>query len=289
MLKLGIIGDPLAHSLSPALHRFLLEALSIEGSYDAFPIQANDLGPRLSLFQQEGFRGVNVTIPHKVTVTEWVDHLSEEAKLVQAVNTLIFEAGGRIDGHNTDIAGFMDSLPATLKADLPHTPTIILGAGGACRAVLAGLVRRKAPVITLAVRNPDKALETLNLGRKLVRHYGTHTALGISDLQDLRNLESFGLVINATPIGLPHESPGETPVPERLLRTLPEKAYVYDLVYGRVPTRLVKESLAAGFEAQDGLRMLVRQGVVAFELWSGQTVSPTIAEDALAHLRETLD
>ncbi len=288
MLKLGIIGDPLDHSLSPALHRFFMRALSVEGTYDPFPIQANDLGPRLALFQQEGFRGVNVTIPHKVTVMEWVDHLGEEARLVQAVNTLVFEEGGRIEGHNTDIAGFADSLPSAVKASLPDTPAIILGAGGACRAVLAALIQHQAAAITLAVRNPDKALETLNLGRKLVRHYEADTVLGLADLQDLKSMDGFRLIVNTTPIGLPHGGANETPVSPRLLRTLPEGAYVYDLVYGKKPTRLVKESTGAGFEAQDGLRMLVRQGAVSFGLWSGQGVPAEMAEAALDHLRETL-
>lgn len=292
MLKLGIIGDPIKHSLSPALHRFLMRLLSIEGSYEAFPTSANELGPQLARFQQEGYRGLNVTIPHKVTVMEWVDHLSEEARLVQAVNTLTFEAPGRsgrqIYGHNTDIAGFMDSLPPHVKADLSNRPVLILGTGGACRAVLTALIRRKTPVITLAARNPDTALETLNLGRKLVRHYDTPTGLGLADIQDLKSLENFRLVVNATPIGLSHSSANDTPLSERLLRTLPNNAYVFDLVYGKAPTRLVRESRGTGLEAQDGLKMLVTQGVIAFELWSGQTVRPEVSTAALQHLREAL-
>ncbi len=285
-LKLGLIGYPLEHSLSPVLHSFLMEQVGVLGEYRCYPTPPEQLDKALEQIKAEGLTGFNVTIPYKITILDWLDNTTEEVKLIRAVNTIAI-GDGQLLGHNTDIIGFLDSLPQTIKSTLPHRPALLIGAGGAARAIMAALIKCHVPVITLAVRNPEKAMETINLGRKLIRLYNVPSGLGIVDLDTLKNMNNYQLVINATPIGMPNtpESAKESPLSIEQLQTLPEDAYVYDAVYGPEQTTLTHHCKELNISAQDGLSMLVRQAATALGLWSGREISETIIQATQDHLR----
>ncbi len=290
-LKLGIIGDPLEHSLSPILHSFLMEQVGILGEYKCYPTKPDKLDKTLEEIKNAGLTGLNVTIPYKISILDWLDNTTEEVKLIRAVNTIAI-GDKQLLGHNTDITGFLNSLPDEIKSTLPHRPALVLGAGGAARAIMAALIKCHVPVVTLAVRNPEKAAETINLGRKLIRLYNVPTGLGVTDLASLKNMNNYHIVINTTPIGMPSnkqsenkESKKESPVSLSQLKTLPEEAYVYDAVYGPDNTTLTHHCEELKIPAQDGLSMLIHQGAAALELWSGQVISEEIISAAHEHLR----
>lgn len=277
MLKLGIIGHPLGHTLSPLLHCTLMNHLGLHGEYRAYDIPSAELKVRLAELRNAGLRGLNVTIPHKVAILELLDGLSDEALLIGAVNTVVMEESG-LFGYNTDVAGFLAGLPRPVTGER----ALVLGGGGAARAVIAGLLRQQVSSIMLAVRNPDKA----HLVRVCGMLTGIETAVTVMALEDLPSLAECGLVVNTTPVGMsPHTD--ESPLNAAQIKTLPLHALVYDLIYRPRQTRLLAMAEAQGLSTQDGLEMLVHQGLEAFYLWTGlesvrQPELPALLREALA-------
>ena len=270
---LGLIGDPVEHSLSPALHSFLLERADLNYCYLVFRVAREALAAAISGMRALGIRGLNVTIPHKEAVVPLLDGLSLGAEAVGAVNTIV-NADGRLIGHNTDIRGFLTPLE-TRGIAVRGKRAVVVGAGGAAAAAAYALLSAGAEV-AIVNRTPERARA---LARRLSRA-GAAEAAGTEALPAL--LPRADLLVNATPVGMWPRADG-IPVPPELLR---EGLVVYDLVYVPTRTRLLREAGARGCVVIGGLEMLVRQGAGALELWTGYRFGEGDIRAALAHLRE---
>lgn len=247
----GVLGFPVAHSLSPALHNWAFRELSIPASYMAFAKTPEELPGFLRAVRALPVSGLSVTIPHKVAVMDCLDGISGLARRVGAVNTLYWDAE-RLLGENTDIEGFLEPL-----RDLGRTPAsaLVLGAGGAARAVLAGLLDLGVPRVALANRTPDKA-------RALAAEFGVDLVPW-----DQRQQAAAELVVNATPLGMAGERQGLSPWADVCMS--PSQT-AYDLVYNPHKTRFLADAEGMGCRTIDGLTMFVAQARAQFRLWTGR-------------------
>ena len=271
MIHLGLIGYPLSHSLSPKLHEAAFAALAIHGEYLLYPVAPGAIGglAELARHMHDGeIDGLNVTIPHKQAIIPLLDELTPSAKAIGAVNTLYLN-NGKLIGHNTDAPGFLADQARFLRNSIIEKKALVLGAGGAARAVVYALLKDGWDV-TLAVRRAD-----LNQARALIEAFEPQTGSSSMDLVLLEagDLERLGsriqLIVNATPIGMFPE-PDISPWPNGL--PFPKEAAVYDLVYNPRQTRLVEEAQATGLRATTGLGMLVEQAALSFACWTGRDV-----------------
>ncbi len=251
----GVIGHPIAHSRSPALHGHWLKRYGIKGHYIPMDIAPADLVDALKMLPKLGFVGINVTIPHKETILRLADVVTDRAALIGAANTLIFRKDGKIHADNTDGAGFMANLRQLAPQWQPTDgPVAVFGAGGAARAVIAALIEVGVREIRLANRTRIRA-ETLrhDLGAKLVVYDWVHAR----DMPD-----GAALVINATSLGMSGKPDLRLPL-ERLERG----AVATDLVYTPLMTPFLTEAQARGAHIVDGLGMLLHQAAPGFERW----------------------
>ncbi|CAN5455569.1 shikimate dehydrogenase [soil metagenome] len=253
--RLGIIGDPVAHSISPAMQQPALDALGIAATYERWQTPLEELPARIESLRAADVLGANVTIPHKQAVIPMIDEVSPLALKAGAVNTIV-NRDGRLFGDNTDVYGFVTALQQACM-DLAGREAVILGAGGASRAVVLGLVELGVEKITLVNRNRERA-------EKLRDDLGV-PSVEITDSADSL-LPSTGLLINATSLGW---HIGEMPIEAELLDLLPQNALVADLTYRETDLLIAAE--ARGLQTLDGLGMLVYQGVLAFERFTGQS------------------
>ncbi|WP_456447739.1 shikimate dehydrogenase [Oceanithermus sp.] len=259
-MQLGLIGDPVHHSRSPAMMNAALAAVGLSGRYHLLPTPAEALAARLAEVRAE-FAGVNVTVPHKRRILPLLDELDPVAAAIGAANTIV-NREGRLVGHNTDADGFYWALE---REGLCSGEALVLGAGGAARAVVHALVTRGWLV---GVYN-----RTLARAQSLVEEVGGWLVVPQKLEKAVRRTP---LLVNATSVGL--DDPQASPLPPGVL---PESGGVVDLVYRPLETRLLREARAAGLATQDGLAMLLGQGVRAFELWTGRPAPVAVMERAL--------
>ena len=265
---LGVFGDPVAHSLSPRLHTWFAESAGVDAVYVPFHVRPEGLERAVGGLTALAIRGVNLTIPHKETVVPLVDELEPAAEAIGAVNTIIND-GDRLFGDNTDARGLL----ADLRSHFPtqgweSRPALILGAGGAARAAVVALREAGLPAIWVANRTEAKARD---LVAALCPDTGTSMDFSPESLADAT--AQAGLIINTTSLGLKGEA-----IPGLDLSRAREGAAVYDLIYNPAQTPLLSAARARGLAASNGLGMLVRQGAVSFELWTGHSppVEPVI-------------
>ncbi len=255
MIHLGLVGYPLEHSLSPLLHDAALRAAGLQGEYLLYPVRPAGRAALQRLMQQirgGTIQGLNVTIPYKQAITSLLDDLSPAAGSIGAVNT-IYLRDGNVVGDNTDSAGFLADLDRWMGRS---SSAIILGAGGAARAVVYALHGIGCKVI-LASRRSRPA-------QVLARQFASVATTPLT-YEGLKGMNAE-LVVNATPVGmLPNVD--QTPWPPGL--PLPRGASIYDLVYNPGATQLVRQAQEAGLPARNGLGMLIEQAILAFELWTG--------------------
>lgn len=266
----AVIGWPIHHSRSPKLHGHWLKRYGLPGSYIALPIRPEDLAACLPALPKMGFTGCNLTIPHKEIVLPLLDDIDAAAQAVGAVNTVTFR-DGRIFGTNTDVAGFINHLRATVpdfRADAG--PIAVLGAGGASRAVLYGLAEAGARDIRVINRSQGRA-------EALIAHFARPglTLHAVDDAGAQAALAGANLLVNATSLGM-------TGQPEHTLTLdgLAPGAVVYDLVYSPLETALLRQASARGLRSVDGLGMLLHQAKPAFRHFFG--VDPDIDDDLRA-------
>jgi shikimate dehydrogenase len=262
----GVIGWPVHHSLSPLMHNHWLKQHSIAGAYVALPIAPENFGRCVAHMPLMGFAGANVTVPHKQAAFALSASLDEDAAATGAVNTLLFE-GGLIYGRNTDVQGFAASLAENLGKDAAtHGPVVVLGAGGAARAVLLALIRSGAREIRIANRTKDRA-------EAVIARMPQTAKLKLVEWGDWRRaFDGAGLVINTTSLGMAGKSPLELS-----LGDLPPEAAVADIVYNPLETDLLKQAGVRGHRTMDGLGMLMHQAAPAFAAWFGETPEVTAA------------
>ncbi|UTR14344.1 shikimate dehydrogenase [Salipaludibacillus sp. LMS25] len=256
----GVIGCPISHSLSPAMHKAAYEELSIKADYHAFHVEEKDLKEAVNGIRALGIRGINVTIPHKVSIIPYLDEIAPLAEEIGAVNTVVNDDGWLI-GYNTDGEGYVQGLLPVLTKDLAKMRTLIIGAGGAARGVSLTLAKYGAGEMCITNRTESRARQLADDCNRLTRA----TALPLERAQ--AELTGFDLIINTTSIGM---APDSNRMPLSL-ETLPRGAIVSDLIYTPLRTRWLQVAENKGAIIQNGLDMFVNQGALAFEKWTGQS------------------
>jgi shikimate dehydrogenase len=267
----GVIGWPVEHSLSPAIHNAAFAALEMDWVYVPFPVPPGQVAAALAGLPALGFSGANVTMPHKTECADLIGDLSEDARALRAVNTIVVGNEG-LSGHNTDVSGFERFLEVDAGFDASGRTALLFGAGGAARACALALARRGLAGLTVVVRDPARA-EPI---RALLEGFGTHVSVvGFDDAREV----SANLVVNATPLGARGE-----PLP---LPPLEPGGLAVDLLTRPASTTLLSEARRAGCAAFGGVGLLLHQGAIAFELWTGR-VPPldVMSAAALAELAE---
>lgn len=266
----GVMGWPVGHSRSPRLHGYWLEKHGIDGAYVPLAVRPDDLGAALRALPKLGFRGCNLTVPHKEAALTIVDRVDAAARRIGAVNTVVVEADGSLSGSNTDAPGFIANLRQGAPGlALAGKSAVVLGAGGAARAVVVGLIDAGVTYIRLANRSADRT-------RILVNAFAP-AVVGIAWDKRAQALEGADLLVNTTSLGME----GEPPL-ELALDALPETATVTDIVYAPLETALLAAARARGNGVVDGLGMLLHQAVPGFAAWFGTT--PDVTAELRAHV-----
>lgn len=266
-IRLGVLGDPVAHSFSPQIQNAALKECKIDAQYGRFEIKANELGDALGLMRDLDFIGLNLTVPHKIAALKFLDEIDANAERAGAVNTIKLEQG-KLRGWNTDGKGFSRAIREEFALDLRDLRVLLLGAGGAARAIALQCARENCERLVIVNRTLEKAKE---LAGELREFFAGAKVLGpVARLQAVAWEESAlrfqiansDLVVNATPLGLNRAD--DSPLPARLLAP---HLMVYDTVYAAHSTPLEAAAGEAGARAANGRSMLLHQGALAFELW----------------------
>jgi shikimate dehydrogenase len=267
----GLIGWPVDHSLSPLMHNAAFDALELNWRYVPLPVLPGQVEAAVRGLAALGFRGANVTVPHKQAVMPMLDSLAPNAGELGAVNTLVFgrrrDGSAIVGGYNTDDKGFVGALRDGGFEPQEGGHAVVVGSGGAARAVVFGLLWSGIREVTVLNRTVERAQTLIS---DLRRHPGPASLLRPLPLTPdslIESARSARLLVNATPVGMwPHEDasiwPGGVPIPAHLT--------VFDLVYNPLETQLLRLARESGAHAIDGLEMLVRQGELSFEMWTGE-------------------
>ena len=258
----GLISNPVEHSVSPAMHNAAFSSLGLDYIYLPFRVARDNLVRAIDGLKVLNIRGFNITIPHKVAVIPLLDEMEPMAEKIGAVNTIVNDKGC-LKGHNTDAGGFLKALLGR-GVEPKGKKVVVLGAGGASRAISFTLAERGAEIVILNRKlEMDWAVELASS----ISQFSTREAkaLELNDENLLSVLEAADILVNATSVGMSPDS-SNSPLPARLLK--PELV-VFDVVYNPLKTRLLAEAEAAGAETISGIDMLVWQGALAFELWTG--------------------
>lgn len=268
----GVIGDPIAHSMSPAMHNDAFARLDIDGYYHPFHVKPNDLAAAVQGMKAIGVQGFNVTIPHKSAIMPLLDRVDPLAKAIGAVNTVVYENGGWT-GYNTDGAGFVRGLREAYGEPLEEKRVLLIGAGGAARAIYYTLASEKVIRIDIANRTPEKAVS-------LVESCPYSVESAVKPINEAaEQLEEYDIIIQTTSIGM---SPliEESPISVEKMKA---GAFVSDIIYNPLETKLLQEARERGGRIQNGLKMFVYQGALAFEKWTGQTPDIKKMEEIVRH------
>ncbi|WP_433743270.1 shikimate dehydrogenase [Falsibacillus pallidus] len=254
----GVIGDPIGHSLSPAMHNAVFASLNMKAHYHPFHIKKESLGKSVAGMKELGVAGFNVTVPHKTSIIEFLDEVDPLAEAIGAVNTVVNE-NGRLKGCNTDGLGFIEALKTEWKQELGNENVLIIGAGGAAKAIYYTLASLGIKHITIANRNIEN-------GKALISRCPFEVKSNVLNLEDASLiLNEFTLVIQTTPIGM-------SPFIEHMpldISNLRSGTFVSDIIYNPFETRFLAEAKSKGALTQNGLGMFINQGAVAFKLWTG--------------------
>lgn len=274
---MALIGYPLSHSISPAMHNAAFRRLGLDFEYVPLEVALDDLAKAIDGLRALHFAGFNVTVPFKEKVMPYLDDITKLAQTVGAVNT-VKNQEGKLVGFNTDAPGFLESLREDAGFDPKGKACLVIGAGGAGKAVTAGLAESRAKTILIYDVIEEKAQEMADY---LSDNFdSTIQALPLASIP--ASLPKIHLLINSSPIGM-YPKIDSSPLPENI--KLHNKMTVYDLVYNPAETKLLKQAKAAGANAVSGLGMLVRQGALAFTVFTGK---PAPLEVMFAAAREAL-
>jgi len=258
----GVIGDPIEHTMSPVMHNAAFRKLGIDYLYVPFRVRKEELGKAIAGMRALNIRGLNVTIPHKVAIIPFLDKVDSLVEKIGAVNTIVND-GGVLTGYNTDATGFLQVL-LEKGVEPEGKKIVILGAGGASRGISFILAERGAHLVIL---NRQLELDWAEeLARRISQSFNKEVkALVLNEGNLAEVLERAEILVNATSVGMSPEI-DETPVPARLLKP---GLIIFDIVYNPIQTRLLREAEAAGAKTIGGIDMLVWQGALAFEKWTG--------------------
>lgn len=266
----GVMGWPVSHSRSPRLHGYWLERHGIDGAYLPLAVRPEHLADALRALPKLGFRGCNLTVPHKEAAMHIVDRVDDTARRIGAINTVIVEEDGSLTGRNTDAPGFIANLVQGAPGlRLDGASALVLGAGGAARGVIAGLIEAGVVEIKLTNRSPDKT-------NALTRAFEPYVVPLPWDQRSDR-LDDIDLLVNTTSLGMQGHPPLDI-----ALDGLSKKAVVTDIVYAPLETDLLARARARGNIVVDGLGMLLHQAVPGFAAWFG--VTPEVTEELRRHV-----
>jgi shikimate dehydrogenase len=275
-IRLGVIGQPVAHSLSPEMQNAALAESKLKMRYARFEIARDELEAALESLPRLDFVGANLTVPHKVAALDLIKEIDHSAREIGAINTIKIEEG-KLRGFNTDGKGFSRAIREEFAVDLRDLRVLVLGAGGAARAIARQCAKENCERLVIANRDPEKAAALVDQLRSFFagpRVLGPVARLQSIPLEDgaLRfQIANTDLVVNTTPLGLNRND--SAPIPARLLAP---HLMIYDTVYSSGPTALVSAAIDAGARVANGLSMLLHQGALAFEIWFDQA-APTDA------------
>ncbi len=250
----AVIGDPIDHTLSPNIHSAAFRELNLDCSYIAFRIPKGELEEGLEGLKKIKIDGFNITIPHKIEMMKYLDKIDESCSLIGAVNT-VANKDGSLKGYNTDMDGFLEPFKKK-KLNIADTKVLLLGAGGAARAIVAGFAKEKANSITIANRTMENANNLSEFSKKIGLDAN---AIKIEDAN--YSAKDYDIIVNATPIGLKNEP---SPIS---LEGINEKTIVYDIVYMPMNTDFIKKAKEKGSIVIFGYEMLLGQATRAFEIW----------------------
>ena len=260
--KLGIIGYPIGHTLSPVLYDAAFRELGIDYSYEILSTPPEDLISQIKHLRSGKYFGFNVTIPHKVPVTLFLSKYDEYVNLTGSVNVVKIEEDLSLSGFNTDVYGFMEAIPKDV--DLTGKKAAIIGTGGAARAVCAGLFYKgisKIDVYTRNVINSSETLTTLRNRFDKIEFRAIQSSL-------MENLEDVDILVNTTPLGMKNFDEDNSPVDDKNIESLKKDAIVYDIVYNPLRTALISKAIKYNKRYICGLDMLVHQAARAVEIWT---------------------
>ncbi|MCW4024298.1 MAG: shikimate dehydrogenase [Candidatus Bathyarchaeota archaeon] len=273
----GVIGDPIEHTLSPTLQNAAFEASELDCVFLAFPVKTGQVKEALDGMRALEICGLNVTMPHKNAVIAYLDEIQEEAKFLKAVNT-IHNQNGKLQGYNTDGVGAVNALKEN-GADPKGKRVLLLGAGGAARAIAFALTKEASEIVVLN-RTESQATELANALTEATKKKISSDTLSSESLKG--HLPKADILINATSVGM--KPALQSPAPANLLK--PDSA-VMDIVYNPVETQLAKDAKATGAKVVSGVEMLIYQGAAAFEIWTGQSAPVDVMRKAaLNHLQK---
>ncbi|MDA7026865.1 shikimate dehydrogenase [Bacillus sp. CLL-7-23] len=252
----GLIGNPVAHSMSPDIHNAAFQDLSLDGYYHAFCVKNESLEEAVNGMRALGIQGFNVTIPHKVSIIKYLDRIDQSAKILGAVNTVRREKE-QLVGYNTDGEGFLKSLKQSLKKPIDELMILIIGAGGAARAIFTTLASQHPKQLDVANRTPQKAEAFISL------YEGKTRALSLAEAE--KNLASYDVLIQTTSVGM---HPNLEACPLNVTKAK-KTCLVCDIIYNPLKTAFLKQAEAKGLEILNGIGMFIGQAALSFKLWTG--------------------
>ncbi|MEY8191201.1 MULTISPECIES: shikimate dehydrogenase [Bacillales] len=254
----GVMGDPIAHSMSPDIHNDAFEKENIEAVYHHFHVTKEGLNDAVKGMKALGIEGFNITIPHKTSIIPFLDEVDELALAIGAVNTVV-NKNGRFIGYNTDGKGFFKSLCDEISSDIKAKKTLVIGAGGAARAIYFTLVKEGVKQVDIANRTKERAAQLVSD----CPYDKVSKALSIIEAEE--SLSQYDLIIQTTSSGMSPEL-DHSPLKVDQLKT---GAIVSDIIYNPLQTKLLREAGEKGAETQNGLGMFINQAALAFEIWTG--------------------
>ncbi|MGB9679470.1 MAG: shikimate dehydrogenase [Thermoanaerobacteraceae bacterium] len=255
----GLIGHPVSHSISPLIHNLSFEYFNINSIYTVFDVTPENLENAVKGLKSLGIKGINVTVPHKENVIKYLDYISEEAKLIGAVNTII-NSDGILKGYNTDYMGFLESISENNEV-LKERDILLIGAGGAAKAILIALAKNDVNSITILNRDVQKAEV---LAKTLEKDF--NLKIEVYPLQDAEKLNNIDMIINATSVGMAPDFE-KSPVSENVVK---KANFVYDVIYNPEKTILLKYAERNNIKYQNGFSMVINQAYHSFKLWTGK-------------------
>ena len=264
----AVIGDPIDHSLSPNIHSAAFRELNLDCSYIAYRIPKGELEEGIEGLKKIKVDGFNVTIPHKVEMMKYLEKIDESCSVIGAVNT-VTNKDGILKGYNTDMDGFLDPFKKK-NLNITDAKVLLLGAGGAARAIVAGFAKEKAKSVTIANRTLENANNLSEFAKKIGL---SANAIKIEDVND--SAKDYDIIVNATSLGLKNEP---SPIP---LEDINEKTIVYDIVYMPMNTDFIKKAKEKNAVVIFGYEMLLGQAVRAFEIWHGMEAPYSAMKKAL--------
>jgi shikimate dehydrogenase len=280
-IRLGVFGDPVEHSLSPQMQNAALEHCKIDMQYARFHILPDELREALSLIRKLEFIGVNLTVPHKISAFELLDAVEENVKRSGAANVIKVE-GGKLRGFNTDGRGFARAIREEFSVDLRDLRVMILGTGGAARAIALQCAKENSERLVIANRSFEKAQKLADelgdffVGPKVLGPVARLQAIPLEEAALRFQIGNVDLIVNATPLGLNRGD--ASPIPARLLAP---HLMIYDTIYSAERTPLLSAAVEAGARGANGLSMLLHQGALAFEIWFQREAPIDVMQKAL--------